>query len=147
MDSKSTAQPASENEPEYSWLQDIRQIQPGSSAILQNNHLAFYFIHYTAFFFLFVSLISCMVVIVSILMRATKEKLDFSDRFPLYLATTDFLWGLSHFADHLVLTINTIYPNKTTAILLSSSLWFFLGYELFNAYCVHLSNLSLLIKH
>jgi len=107
---------------EYAWFHDVADIKSGKSAVLNDNYLAFYTIHYTAVFFIMSSLVTCPVVIVSILMRAAKEKIDFSDRFPLYLATTDFLWGLSHLADHMVLIVTKVYPDKTAATLLSINL-------------------------
>jgi len=111
----------------YNWFHSVSKINYGSSAILSGNYVAFYTIHYTAIFFIMSSLVTCPVVIISILMRAAKEKIDFSDRFPLYLSMTDFFWGASHLADHMVLVVRKVYPNKNAATLLSISLWFFLG--------------------
>jgi len=132
MDTNNSVSNNSNTTVEFSWFHDIKEIKPGNSAILNENYVAFYTIHYTAVLLIATSLISCPIVIISILIRATKEKLDFSDRFPLYLAISDFFWGLSHLTDHLVLITQKTYPNATPATLLSINLWFFLGYETFS---------------
>jgi len=111
----------------FYWLLDASEIKPESSAILSQNYFAFYTIHYTAIVLIVTSLVSCVFVIISIFSGAKKHNLDFSDRFPLYVAIGDFLWGVSHFIDHLILITRTIYPSSRVVTLLGVNLFFFLG--------------------
>jgi hypothetical protein len=96
------------NQSASNWLINISLIEPSHSAILGGNHFLFYIIHTIAICVLITFLLSCLFVIISIL-SSKQKSLDFADRFPLYLAIADGLWGISHLTDHLiVLTTHTI---------------------------------------
>jgi len=111
------------------WLIPISSIGPGKSAILGGNYPAFYIIHGAALTVIAISVLSCIVLISWILCKwkTSGLEINFSVRFPLYLAIADILWGVSHFTDHLYLVTTQVYPHGSTKLGLSIFLWFFLG--------------------
>jgi hypothetical protein len=111
------------------WHHDISLIKPGNSAILGDNYWAFYGVHIIGMLVITVSTISSVVVILNILSHRCTRNWDFSDRFPLYLAIADGLWGISNLTtDHIVLLVTKVFPPSEIATLLSINLGMFLGY-------------------
>lgn len=132
--------PAQNNSTEgyRSWLINISDIHLGGSSVLDGNYVAFYVIHITACTCIFISLICCSFVITSICKIVYKKvtqtavgraqnpgmfNLDFSDRFPFYLAMADTLLNISHLTDHLFLLITHTFPSPTVSVVLSLNLW------------------------
>lgn len=114
----------------HRWLINFTDIRPGFSAICGENKLAFYAIHYTALCIITVSVISSLAVLKSIYSKwkDSSSKVDFSVRFPFYLAVADILWGMSHFTDHVYLVTAQVYPSAALVKdALSMNLWFFFG--------------------
>ncbi len=114
----------------HGWLINFTGIKPGYSAICGENRLAFFAIHYTALLVITISLVSSLAVLKSIYTKwkDSSSKVDFSVRFPLYLAVADILWGISHFTDHMYLVTAQVYPKAAIVEeALSMNLWFFFG--------------------
>jgi hypothetical protein len=119
------------NTSDWHWLIENSEIAPGKSAVLDSNEILFYTIHLCGMVIIFGSVISCALVILSVCTdsrKVTNKKWDFSDRFPIYLAISDGLWGLSNLsADHVVLMIRQVFPEKKVATALAMNVSFFFG--------------------
>src|SRR5581483_492229 len=105
------------------------EIKLGHSSVLGGENGWFYSIHFIAIFMLILSLGSSIVVVIEIL-SSTKNflRVEFTDRFPLYLGMIEALYGISHLIDHLFLLVTEKYPESyLVSNFLSFNLAFFMG--------------------
>lgn len=118
------------------WIIPISEIELGESSILGNNYLVFYTIHITSLVIVFISILSCISVLISVILNSKSSKSGneynaavggFTKRFPIYLAIADALWGLSHSLDHTYLLVYHKYPEKPLSTFLSLNCWVGLG--------------------
>lgn len=68
-----TASNYSDNQ-KWTWLLDNSQIAPGRSAILNNNTIVFYGIHYTGILAILATLVSCASVLISVCRSNSKKR-------------------------------------------------------------------------
>jgi hypothetical protein len=114
----------------FSWIISISEVKPGGSSVLGNNYPLFYTIHSIAIIVILCSTVICLLVINSIRQRVRKRKrkrgkgiwtkkdgFGFSDRFPLYIALTDLLYGVVYLSDHLHLLIRKTFPTKEESMI------------------------------
>jgi len=117
------------------WIYQTSEISPGSSAILGNNYIAFYAVHFLAIFIIAVSIASSLVVIINVVTIARRKgKHDFSVRFPIYIAIADALWGTSHLCDHVYLLITQTCPQTNTLVIFTIFMVVWLGYFFTSTY-------------
>lgn len=103
-------------------------LQPNCPAVWKGDYAVFYGMHVGGISQIALSVLGSLAVIFAIARkRSARSAGNFSDRFPLYIAITDLLWGISHITDHIVILSSHYYPDKWVVLLIANTNYLCMG--------------------